>query len=158
MEKRDCESQKPTQLSHFAQVFDQAGITPEVEAFNYKGSGTEEDPFIVDWITQDPRNPMLYGKAKRWTLTMVVAIATLAVALVSSAYSGGAEEVIREFGCSQVVFTLGIGKSCRMIWSDGEMLTICSRCHPVRSRLLQLDTTMRCFRATRNETDRRNRS
>jgi Ca2+/H+ antiporter len=131
MEKRDCEFQKPTQLSHFAQVFDQAGITPEVEAFNYKGSGTEEDPYIVDWITQDPRNPMLYDKAKRWTLTMIVAIATLAVALVSSAYSGGAEEVIREFGCSQVVFTLGIGESSRTGWSVEGTLMICSKCHRV---------------------------
>ncbi|KAK3109417.1 hypothetical protein LTR53_017355 [Teratosphaeriaceae sp. CCFEE 6253] len=38
----------------------------------------------------------------------MVAIATLAVAFVSSAYSGGAEEVIMEFGCSQELFTLGI--------------------------------------------------
>ena len=111
MEKQDCESQTPTQLSYFAQVFSQAGITPEVEAFEYKGSGTEEDPYIVDWITQDPRNPMRYGIVKRWSITAIVAIATLAVALVSSAYSGGAKEVIAEFGCSQEVFTLGIGES-----------------------------------------------
>jgi len=111
MEKRDCESQTPTQLSNFAQVFSQAGITPEVEAFEYKGSGTEEDPYIVEWITQDPRNPMLYSNAKKWGITGTVAIATLAVALVSSAYSGGAKEVIAEFGCSQEVFTLGIGQS-----------------------------------------------
>ncbi|GAB7323894.1 hypothetical protein MBLNU13_g07326t1 [Cladosporium sp. NU13] len=108
MEKRDCESQTPTQLSHFAQVFSQAGITQDVEAFEYKGSGTVEDPYIVDWIEHDPRNPMLYSKAKRWAITGIVAIATLAVALVSSAYSGGAKEVIAEFGCSQEVFTLGI--------------------------------------------------
>lgn len=38
----------------------------------------------------------------------VVAIATLAVAFVSSAYSGGSREVIAEFGCSQEVYTLGI--------------------------------------------------
>ena len=113
MEKRDCESHTPTRLSYFAQVFSQAGITQDVEAFEYNGSGTEEDPYIVDWIAQDPRNPMLYSKAKRWSITGIVAIATLAVALVSSAYSGGAEEVIREFGCSQEVFTLGIGEWLR---------------------------------------------
>ena len=113
MEKRDCESQTPTQLSNFAQVLSQAGITQDVEAFEYKGSGTEEDPYIVEWIPQDPRNPMLYSTAKRWTITAIVAIATLAVALVSSAYSGGAKEVIEEFGCSQTVFTLGIGESSK---------------------------------------------
>jgi Ca2+/H+ antiporter len=115
MEKRDAESQTPTQLSHFAQVLSQAGITQDVEAAEYKGSGTEEDPYIVDWITQDPRNPMLYSKTKRWSITAVVAIATLAVALVSSAYSGGAKEVIAELGCSEEVFTLGIGESCEEV-------------------------------------------
>lgn len=131
MEKQDCESQTPTQLSYFAQVFSQAGITPEVEAFEYKGSGTEEDPYIVDWITQDPRNPMRYGIVKRWTITAIVAIATLAVALVSSAYSGGAKEVIEEFGCSQEVFTLGIGESHRKLWSIEATLTMCSRYYVV---------------------------
>lgn len=51
---------------------------------------------------------MLYSPLKKWSLTMLVAMATLAVAFVSSAYSGGANEVIREFGCSQEVYTLGI--------------------------------------------------
>lgn len=41
-------------------------------------------------------------------VSQVVAIATLAVAFVSSAYSGGSREVIAEFGCSQEVYTLGI--------------------------------------------------
>jgi len=30
------------------------------------------------------------------------------VAFVSSAYSGGADEVIRDFGCSEEVYTLGL--------------------------------------------------
>ena len=50
---------------------------------------------------------MLYSKTKKWCITMLVAIATLAVAFVSSAYSGGADEVIREFQISQEVFVLG---------------------------------------------------
>ena len=132
MEKQDCESQTPIQLSHFAQVFSQAGITQDVEAAEYKGSGTEEDPYIVDWIKQDPRNPMLYSKAKRWSITALVAIATLAVALVSSAYSGGAKEVIQEFGCSQEVFTLGIGESHEKSWSIDVTLTMCSTYYVVR--------------------------
>lgn len=102
-ERRDCESQNATQLSHFAQVFSQADITQDVEAFEFKGSGTEQDPYIVDWTEQDPINLMLYSKAKRCAITGIVAIATPAVALVSSAYSGCAKEVIAEFGCSQEV-------------------------------------------------------
>ncbi|EME50399.1 hypothetical protein DOTSEDRAFT_69055 [Dothistroma septosporum NZE10] len=112
MAEKDVEggqpAKKPTQISYFRQVIDQAGITPEVENWDYEGSGTTEDPYVVVMIHNDPRNPMLYSEAKKWFLTMLVAIATLAVAFVSSAYSGAADEIIKQFGCSQEVFTLGI--------------------------------------------------
>lgn len=108
MAEKDVESGKPTQIPHLSQVFNQTGITPEVENWHYQGSGTQDDPYVVQWIDNDPRNPMLYSEVKKWSLTMLVALATLAVAFVSSAYSGGANEVIMEFGCSREVFTLGI--------------------------------------------------
>jgi Ca2+/H+ antiporter len=107
-ESKDLESGKPKQLNNFQQVFDQAGVTPEVLKHEFNGSGTEDDPYVVTWIDNDPRNPMLYSAWRKWSLTMMVAFATLAVAFVSSAYSGGADEVIQEFGCSQEVYTLGI--------------------------------------------------
>lgn len=108
MADKDVESGKPQQINHFKQVFDQAGVTSRVEEYDYDGSGTDDDPYVVAWIDNDPRNPMLYSQPKKWFLTMVVAIATLAVAFVSSAYSGGANQIIREFGCSQEIYTLGI--------------------------------------------------
>ena len=108
MAEKDVEAGGQTRIPHMKQVFDQAGITPEVEKHHYQGSGTEEDPYVVTWIENDPRNPMLYGFVKKWTLTMLVAIATLAVAFVSSAYSGGATQIVREFGVSQEIYTLGI--------------------------------------------------
>jgi len=108
MGEKDIESDRPQQLSHWQQVFDQTGITPDVEKWHYEGSGTEEDPYVVKWIDKDPRNPMLYSEKTKWSITMLVALATLAVAFVSSAYSGGADAVIAEFRCSQEVYTLGI--------------------------------------------------
>ncbi|KAF2768013.1 major facilitator superfamily transporter [Teratosphaeria nubilosa] len=108
MVEKDAESGNPTKISHFRQVFDQAGITPEVENWQYDGSGTEEDPYVVGWIDHDPRNPMTYSPVKKWSLTMLVAVATLAVAFVSSAYSGGADQIIEQFGCSEEIYTLGI--------------------------------------------------
>lgn len=108
MAEKDVESGKPTRISYFKQVFDLAGITPEVEKWHYDGAGTEEDPYVVTWIDNDPRNPMLYSATTKWAVTALVAIATLAVAFVSSAYSGGADEIIEQFGCSQEVYTLGL--------------------------------------------------
>ncbi|KAI7395288.1 synaptic vesicle transporter [Hortaea werneckii] len=108
MAEKDVESGRPKQIPHLRQVIDQAGVTLEIENHHYEGSGTEDDPYVVSWIENDPRNPMLYSKVKKWSLTMLVAVATLAVAFVSSAYSGGADQIIREFRCSQEVYTLGI--------------------------------------------------
>lgn len=107
MVEKDVEGDRSTRIPFFRQVLDHAGITPEVQKCEYDGSGTEDDPYVVSWLHDDPRNPMLYGPVRKWLITMVVAIATLAVAFCSSAYSGGAEQIIKEFKCSEEVFVLG---------------------------------------------------
>ncbi|KAL2074775.1 hypothetical protein VTL71DRAFT_8554 [Oculimacula yallundae] len=107
----DIEAQKkPTQkrAAHWELVFDQTHVTPEVLNWPYKGSGTEEDPYVVEYIENDRRNPMLFPQWKKWMITILVAIATLAVAFVSSAYSGGIEEILATFKVSTEVATLGI--------------------------------------------------
>lgn len=98
----------PQSVPYWRLVVDQALITPEVENWKYEGSGTESDPYVVEWIDNDPRNPMLFSELKKWSLTAVVAIATLAVAFVSSAYSGGVDQIIRQFGTSEELVTAGI--------------------------------------------------
>jgi len=57
----------------------------------YDGEGTEEKPFVVDWLTAekgndigDPENPMSWAGPYKWAVTMSVAVATLAVAFASS--------------------------------------------------------------------------
>lgn len=109
MQEKDSEaSSVPTRIPWWRQVVDKAGVTPEVESWKYEGAGTTEDPYVVTWIDHDPRNPMNYSMSTKWALTMLVGFATLAVAFVSSAYSGGADSVIEEFGCSEELFTLGL--------------------------------------------------
>ncbi|KAF0315009.1 major facilitator superfamily transporter [Colletotrichum asianum] len=98
----------PTRIPYWRLVADQAGITPEVLNHKYAGSGTEQDPYLVQWIPNDPRNPMGWSKPKKWFITMMVSLTTLAVALLSSAYTGGIREIIEEFGISQIVATLGV--------------------------------------------------
>lgn len=51
---------------------------------SYSGKGTEEEPYVVDWLEDDPENPMTWGQKYKWFVTMTVAIATLAVAMASS--------------------------------------------------------------------------
>lgn len=99
---------KVSRIPHWRMVFDQAALTSEIASFEYKGSGTAEDPYLVQWIPKDPRNPMQFSTAQKWFITMTVAFATLAVTLVSSAYTGGVAHVIEEFQISEEVATLGV--------------------------------------------------
>jgi hypothetical protein len=130
MAEKDVESGRPSKIPHFRQVYDQAGVTPEVQKHDYEGSGTDDDPYVVGWIENDPRNPMLYSTAKKWSLTMLVAFATLAVAFVSSAYSGGADEIIQEFKVSNEIFVLGtslfvLGFAIGMCLMQSEVTVLC---------------------------------
>ena len=52
--------------------------------------------------------PCCLENVKKWSITMLVAFATLAVALVSSAYTGGVAEIQADFGVGSEVATLGV--------------------------------------------------
>ncbi|KIW79596.1 hypothetical protein Z517_06208 [Fonsecaea pedrosoi CBS 271.37] len=108
----DVESQKSgpssKKVPHWRLVASQTLITDEVLNHRYKGSGTEEDPYIVEFIPGDPRNPMEFPDWKKWALTLTVAFATLAVAFVSTAYTASIVQLIDAFDCSQEVATLGV--------------------------------------------------
>ncbi|KAI1378153.1 major facilitator superfamily domain-containing protein [Hypoxylon crocopeplum] len=74
----------------------------------YNGSGTELDPFIVEFVAGDPHNPMSFSAAKKWFITSIVTASVFAVTLTSSAYSGSAKNIIAEFDISSEVYTLGV--------------------------------------------------
>ncbi|KAJ5615299.1 hypothetical protein N7537_000413 [Penicillium hordei] len=102
------EPSAPTKIPYWRLVFDQGVVTQEIIDHPYPGSGTDEDPFEVTWIPNDPRNPMNFSEVKKWTFTMLVAVATLAVSLVSSAYTGGIKEIMLQFHIGQELATLGV--------------------------------------------------
>ncbi|KAK4944391.1 hypothetical protein LTR10_016277 [Elasticomyces elasticus] len=106
----DMESQKwptPKPVAHWRLVFSQTLIFDDVLNYPYKGGGTTEDPYLVEWIPFDPRNPMEWPDWKKWAITFTVAVATLAVSLVASAYSASIPQLMDHFGCSEEVATLG---------------------------------------------------
>ncbi|KAE8383216.1 major facilitator superfamily domain-containing protein [Aspergillus bertholletiae] len=99
---------KPTRIPHWRLIADQGILTQEVIDHPYAGSGTEDDPYLVTWIPNDPRNPMNFPDSQKWFYTVTVALATLAVSLVSSAYTGGVEQIMEQFNCGTEVATLGV--------------------------------------------------
>lgn len=95
-------------ISHFRRVLDQAVINDTILNAYYEGSGTLEDPYVIAWLPNDPCDPMNYPARIKWTITVLVAVATLSVSFASSAYSGGIREIRTDLGVSQIVATLGI--------------------------------------------------
>lgn len=109
-EHNDIEAQEkhhhaPAAASHWSLVTDQTHVTPEVLNHKYKGSGTHEDPYVVEFLTHDRRNPMEWAQWKKWVITITMAFVTLAVSLVSSAYTGGVTQIAEEvswFSCCRL--------------------------------------------------------
>ncbi|KAL7803576.1 major facilitator superfamily domain-containing protein [Trichoderma aethiopicum] len=74
----------------------------------YNGSGTVEDPFIVEFQKDDKSNPMNWGEFRKWFLTTIVTFSVFAVTFTSSAYSVSAEEIMTEFDISSTLFITGV--------------------------------------------------
>lgn len=107
----DAESGQPASVSKvifWRWLTDHPLITPEVLHWKYAGAGTEEDPYVVTWIDNDPRNPMLLSPLRKASITGIVAICTLGVSLISSTYSGALNEVREDFHVGAEVATLGL--------------------------------------------------
>ncbi|KAF3043526.1 hypothetical protein E8E12_010263 [Didymella heteroderae] len=95
-------------ISHWKMILDQGIVTEEIKNWDYEGSGTEEDPYAVEWLPNDPRNPMTFAKTKKWIMAIAVANSVLVVSFCSSAFSGGIQQIMVEFSVSQEVVTLGV--------------------------------------------------
>ena len=105
---RDTLSESNSRPSHWKLITSQSLVDERVLHHKYAGSGTADDPYVVEWIPDDPRNPMLFSDTKKWIITISVSFAALAIAFASTAYSGSIPQVIEAFHCSEEVSVLGI--------------------------------------------------
>ncbi|KAJ6028362.1 hypothetical protein N7540_003938 [Penicillium herquei] len=107
-EKGPAEAPRSSRIPYWRVLTDQGACTPEIIEYPYTGAGTEDDPYVVEWIPNDPRNPMEFDASLKWTYTILVAFATLAVSLCSSAYAGGMDQVLTDLDVGEEVATLGV--------------------------------------------------
>ncbi|KAH8821294.1 major facilitator superfamily domain-containing protein [Xylogone sp. PMI_703] len=96
----DTEKPEPSQIPYHQILFSQSAFTQEVLEFPYPGSGTEEDPYCVEWIPNDPRNPLLMPAWLKWMITIVQAFAFLSITFASSAMSAADPQLEEAFGAS----------------------------------------------------------
>lgn len=74
-------------------------VTPwsDILAHEYKGAGTEAEPYIVSWLPDDLENPMGYKQSYKWFITVMAATGTLAVSMGSSMLSAAVEDIKKDF-------------------------------------------------------------
>lgn len=95
-------------ISYLQLMLDQGHVDERIANHQYSGQGTTEEPFVVEWLENDSRNPMLFNNRVKWLWTMLAAFSTLTVAFTTSAYTAAPNEVLEEFHVSHEVFTLGL--------------------------------------------------
>jgi hypothetical protein len=95
-------------IRHWTMIRDQGVLTPRIIQHEYQGSGTEDDPFVIVWIPDDPRNPLLFPYWYKWAATTAMAFGILAVSLCSSAFTGGIPTLMEDFNSSEEVTVLGL--------------------------------------------------
>lgn len=81
---------------------------PESATCPYKGQGTSDDPYVVEYHHRDPHDPMNFSDPRKWFITSIVTVSVFAVTLTSSAYSASSEQIRAEFKTSSELFALGI--------------------------------------------------
>ncbi|KAJ5142135.1 Vacuolar protein sorting-associated protein 62 [Penicillium atrosanguineum] len=93
------------------------GVSISGEEF---GEGNAEDGedngFVVVWEEGDVLNPRNMNKGRKWLIVIIVSMGSLCVTCTSSMYTTTYTQLMKEFGCSQEVATLGLSF---FIWGLG---------------------------------------
>ena len=83
-------------------------VTSEVLEHDYAGSGTPDDPYIVMFLEDDPRDPMGFPLWLRWVLCFAAGYVTFSVAFLSSAFTGSIRDISQDLDASPESATLGL--------------------------------------------------
>jgi hypothetical protein len=88
-------------------------------------SRTESKKTYVDFVHNDPENPLNFSTAKKWFITGLAVMITILVAAAAGAYAPAMPNLIEEFGCSSEIATLGISLyPLGCISSDAELMLV----------------------------------
>ncbi|KAF4769472.1 hypothetical protein HAV15_008625 [Penicillium sp. str.  len=81
-------------------VLSQDIITDDVLNHEWEGNGTAEDPYLVDWLHEDARDPHQMQDWLKWSITLLQAASFLSITFGSSALSAANPQIQERFGTS----------------------------------------------------------
>ncbi|KAJ3476096.1 hypothetical protein NLI96_g11395 [Meripilus lineatus] len=85
-----------------------AGTEITKSLVSYPGSGTAQDPYVVDWDKGDPEDPYNWSPRRKWAITLQLAFSTFTVSFCSSSYTGGLASIERDLHISEELAILGV--------------------------------------------------
>ena len=88
-------------------IFD-TSLHDDVFNRHYAGSGTNDDPYIVDYLQNDRQDAMNFSKGRKWAIAVLQSLSTFVVTFASSVYASGIEGIQQRFNVSLEVATLGL--------------------------------------------------
>ncbi|CAF1049269.1 unnamed protein product [Adineta steineri] len=80
----------------------------KIQFHQYRGKGTIEEPYMIDWLLEDAENCQTWNPTYKWALTIFVSVAATAVLFCSSVYVGEFDGLTQDFQPSREIITLGI--------------------------------------------------
>lgn len=101
-------SSKSFTIPFWRRILSPGHVSTDALSRTYPGSGSDTDPFIVQWAPDDPCDPRSFSKTRKWLFTSLLSLATLSVALASSAYTGAVPQIREEYGVSSTTAYLGV--------------------------------------------------
>lgn len=84
-------------------VLSQTTITDSVLQHQWEGEGTQESPYLVEWLPEDPRDPHQMQEWMKWSITLLQAASFLSITFASSALSAANPQIQEEFGVSDTL-------------------------------------------------------
>ncbi|KAJ6113783.1 hypothetical protein N7523_007100 [Penicillium sp. IBT 18751x] len=92
------------------------GVSIGGEKFEESAEDGGDNEFVVGWEEGDVTYPRNMNKARKWLIVIIVSMGSLCVTCTSSMYTTTYTQLMKEFGCSQEVATLGLSF---FIWGLG---------------------------------------
>jgi hypothetical protein len=90
-------------IPYWRMILDRAVLQPQTLEHQYRGNGTKDDPYVVEWLPGDSRNPFNFSMAKKIFITIVMAMTSLSVSFSSSAYLSPAVLIAQDLRTTEEV-------------------------------------------------------
>lgn len=98
----------PVTVPAWRLIVSQRNLTDDIINHCYAGSGTNEDPYRVEWLENDPIDPMGYPAWHKWCITLIMAFSTLSITFASSGLAGAQPQLEQYFGASAQLVTADV--------------------------------------------------